>query len=197
MNELKFKEYGLNVNQQLEGPQTAWRICSTAAKLESVKHTRDYSARPYTPRSGGFSPVRRRICAWGEENHDGASLVRKSAGQLPTGIICRKFGFVADEGNIRRSISADDRSVLTKAVTDAVVNNEVIGLQKFGELITTRTRPQGRTVLRSDITCPAAQEALPQRPYAARTHHQHPDTPDQIHAIGPQGNRTHRWRLKC
>jgi uncharacterized protein (DUF885 family) len=140
----KFKEYEMPVNQ-MDGPHLRLADLPLSAPLDSVKHYEDYVARLHqiprvfteteavlrTGMADKLMPVR--------------FLIEKIPAQCD-GVIAAD-PFLLPTKKFPASISTEDQQRLSKAISDAVVNEVIPAYQEFAQFITTQYAPQGRTIL--------------------------------------------------
>jgi uncharacterized protein (DUF885 family) len=140
----KFKEYEMPVNQ-MDGPHLRLADLPLSAPLDSVKHYEDYVARLHqiprvfteteavlrTGMADKLMPVR--------------FLIEKIPAQCD-GVIAAD-PFLLPTKKFPASISAEDQQRLTKAISDAAVNEVIPAYKEFAQFIATQYAPQGRAIL--------------------------------------------------
>jgi uncharacterized protein (DUF885 family) len=140
----EFKEYEMPVSQ-MNGPHVHLADLPLAVPFDSVKHYEDYIARLHQiPRV--FAQTEQVLRA-GMKDH--LMPVRFLLEKVPAqcdGIITAD-PFLRPMKNFPPSISPEDQQRLTKAATDAVVNEVLPAYKAFGSFIATDYAPHGRTVL--------------------------------------------------
>ncbi|HWX80120.1 MAG TPA: DUF885 domain-containing protein [Steroidobacteraceae bacterium] len=140
----KFKEYEMPVNQ-MDGPHLRLADLPLSAPLDSVKHYEDYIARLHQiPRVFTETEAMLR-----QGQADKLMPVRFLIEKIPAqceGVIAAD-PFLLPTKKFPASIPAEDQQRLSKAITDAVVNEVLPAYKNFAEFIATQYAPQGRTTL--------------------------------------------------
>jgi uncharacterized protein (DUF885 family) len=173
-----FKEYEMPVSQ-MNGPHVHLADLPLAVPFDSVKHYEDYIARLHQiPRV--FAQTEQVLRA-GMKDH--LMPVRFLLEKVPAqcdGVIAAD-PFLRPTNKFPSSISPEDQERLTKAITDAVVNEVLPAYKAFGSFIATDYAPHGRTIL--------AVSSLPDGEHRYRNYIRSRTTvsnltPEQIHQIG-------------
>ncbi|MGA2189036.1 MAG: DUF885 domain-containing protein [Steroidobacteraceae bacterium] len=173
-----FKEYEMPVSQ-MQGPHVGLADLPLAVPLDSVAHYEDYIARLHQiPRA--FAQTEEVLRA-GMRDH--LMPVRFLLEKIPAqcdGVI-KADPFLSPTRKFPASISAQDQERLTKAITDAVVDEVLPAYREFGAFIASQYAPGGRTDLA--VTSMAGGERRYLNAIRSRTTVS-TLTPDQIHKIG-------------
>ena len=178
ISNFEFKEYEMPVNQ-MDGPQVHLADLPLAVPFDTVKQYEDYIARLHQiPR----------VFAQTEE----VLRAGKSDGLMPVRFLLEKvpgqcLGVIAADPFLRPtkkypdSISPEEQRRLTKAITEAVVNEVLPAYVSFENFIANEYAPYGRTTLAVNSLPGGDQRYL--NDIRARTTLSNL-TPDQIHQIG-------------
>jgi uncharacterized protein (DUF885 family) len=174
----KFKEYEMPVNQ-MDGPHLRLADLPLSAPLDSVKHYEDYIARLHQiPRVFTETEAMLR-----QGQADKLMPVRFLIEKIPAqceGVIAAD-PFLLPTKKFPASIPAEDQQRLSKAITDAVVNEVLPAYKNFAEFIATQYAPQGRTTLSVESLPDGKERYL--NDIRSRTTVSNL-TPSQIHEIG-------------
>ena len=174
----KFKEYEMPVNQ-MDGPHLRLADLPLSAPLDSVKHYEDYIARLHQiPRVFTETEAMLR-----QGQADKLMPVRFLIEEIPAqceGVIAAD-PFLLPTKKFPASIPAEDQQRLSKAITDAVVNEVLPAYKNFAEFIATQYAPQGRTTLSVESLPDGKERYL--NDIRSRTTVSNL-TPSQIHEIG-------------
>jgi uncharacterized protein (DUF885 family) len=130
---------------QMDGPHLRLADLPLSAPLDSVKHYEDYVARLHQiPRV--FSETESVLrTGMGDKLMPVKFLIEKIPAQCD-GVIAAD-PFLLPTKKFPASISAADQQRLTKAISDAVVNEVIPAYKEFSQFIATQYAPQGRTAL--------------------------------------------------
>jgi uncharacterized protein (DUF885 family) len=173
-----FKEYEMPVNQ-MEGPHLRLADLPLAVPFDSAKRYEDYIARLHQiPRV--FSQTEEVLRAGLKDNLMPARfLIEKVPGQCE-GVIAAD-PFLLPTKKFPASIPADEQQRLTKAITDAVVNEVLPAYKAFAGFIAADYAPHGRATL--SIASLSGGKERYMNDIRSRTTVSSL-TPDQIHEIG-------------
>jgi len=174
----KFKEYEMPVNQ-MEGPHLRLADMPLSVPLDSTKHYEDYIARLHQiPRV--FTETEA-VLRQGQA--DKLMPVRFLLEKIPAqcdGVIAAD-PFLLPTKKFPASISPEDQQRLTKAITDAAVNEVMPAYKAFAAFIAGEYSPQGRTTLSVESLPDGKERYL--NDIRSRTTVGNL-SPDQIHEIG-------------
>jgi uncharacterized protein (DUF885 family) len=172
-----FKEYEMPVNQ-MSGAHLSFSDLPNAVPLDSVQHYEDYVARLHQiPRA--FTQTEEVMRAGMKDNLMPVKFLLEKIPAQCDGIVAAD-PFLNPTKKYPASISAEDQTRLTKAITDAV-NTEVLPAYKqFSSFIATEYAPHGRAAL--------AATSLPDGKARYQNYIRSRTTtnlkPDEIHRIG-------------
>ncbi len=175
----KFKEYEMPVNH-MEGPQTRFADMPLAVPLDSVKHYEDYIARLHQiPRA--FDQSEETLRAGMKDKLMPVRFLLEKVPAQCEGMITAD-PFLLPTKKFPDGISPEDQQRLTKAITDAVNNEVIAGLQGVCRIhrLPVRARRVARTL--SVTSLPGGKERYLNDIRSRTTISSL--TPDQIHAIG-------------
>ena len=173
-----FKEYEMPVNQ-MDGPHLRLADLPLAVPFDSVKRYEDYIARlhqiPHV-----FSQTEEVLRAGLKDNLMPARFLIEKVPAQCEGVIAAD-PFLLPTKKFPSSISADEQQRLTKAITDAVVNEVLPAYKAFAGFIAADYAPHGRAAL--SIASLAGGKERYLNDIRSRTTVSSL-TPEQIHAIG-------------
>lgn len=173
-----FKEYEMPVNQ-MEGPHLRLADLPLAVPFDSVKRYEDYIARLHQiPRV--FSQTEEVLRAGLKDKLMPARFLIEKVPAQCAGVIAAD-PFLLPTKKFPSSIPADEQQRLTKAITDAVVNEVLPAYKAFAGFIAADYAPHGRTEL-SIASLPGGKERYLNDIRSRTTVSSL--TPEQIHAIG-------------
>src|ERR1700722_3517913 len=173
-----FKEYEMPVNQ-MDGPHLRLADLPLAVPFDSVKRYEDYIARLHQiPRV--FSQTEEVLRAGLKDNLMPARFLIEKVPAQCEGVIAAD-PFLLPTKKFPSSIPADEQQRLTKAITDAVVNEVLPAYKAFAGFIATDYAPHGRATL--SIASLAGGKERYLNDIRSRTTVSSL-TPEQIHAIG-------------
>ena len=173
-----FKEYEMPVNQ-MDGPHLRLVDLPLAVPFDSVKRYEDYIARLHQiPRV--FSQTEEVLRAGLKDNLMPARFLIEKVPAQCEGVIAAD-PFLLPTKKFPSSIPADEQQRLTKAITDAVVNEVLPAYKAFAGFIATDYAPHGRATLSIASLAGGKQRYL--NDIRSRTTVSSL-TPEQIHAIG-------------
>jgi uncharacterized protein (DUF885 family) len=173
-----FKEYEMPVNQ-MDGPHLRLADLPLAVPFDSVKRYEDYIARLHQiPRV--FSQTEEVLRAGLKDNLMPARFLIEKVPAQCEGVIAAD-PFLLPTKKFPSSIPADEQQRLTKAITDAVVNEVLPAYKAFAGFIAADYAPHGRVAL--SIASLAGGKARYLNDIRSRTTVSSL-TPEQIHAIG-------------
>lgn len=173
-----FKEYEMPVNQ-MEGPHLRLADLPLAVPFDSAKRYEDYIARLHQiPRV--FSQTEEVLRAGLKDKLMPARFLIEKVPAQCAGVIAAD-PFLLPTKKFPSSIPADEQQRLTKAITDAVVNEVLPAYKAFAGFIAADYAPHGRTEL-SIASLPGGKERYLNDIRSRTTVSSL--TPEQIHAIG-------------
>ncbi len=173
-----FKEYEMPVNQ-MEGPHLRLADLPLAVPFDSAKRYEDYIARLHQiPRV--FSQTEEVLRAGLKDKLMPARFLIEKVPAQCEGVIAAD-PFLLPTKKFPSSIPADEQQRLTKAITDAVVNEVLPAYEAFAGFIAADYAPHGRTEL-SIASLPGGKERYLNDIRSRTTVSSL--TPEQIHAIG-------------
>ena len=173
-----FKEYEMPVNQ-MDGPHLRLADLPLAVPFDSVKRYEDYIARLHQiPRV--FSQTEEVLRAGLKDNLMPARFLIEKVPAQCEGVIAAD-PFLLPTKKFPSSIPADEQQRLTKAITDAVVNEVLPAYKAFAGFIAADYAPHGRAAL--SIASLAGGKERYLNDIRSRTTVSSL-TPEQIHAIG-------------
>ena len=173
-----FKEYEMPVNQ-MDGPHLRLADLPLAVPFDSVKRYEDYIARLHQiPRV--FSQTEEVLRAGLKDNLMPARFLIEKVPAQCEGVIAAD-PFLLPTKKFPSSIPADEQQRLTKAITDAVVNEVLPAYKAFAGFIAADYAPHGRAAL--SIASLAGGKERYLNDIRSRTTVSSL-TPGQIHAIG-------------
>jgi uncharacterized protein (DUF885 family) len=173
-----FKEYEMPVNQ-MEGPHLRLADLPLAVPFDSVKRYEDYIARLHQiPRV--FSQTEEVLRAGLKDNLMPARFLVEKVPAQCEGVIAAD-PFLLPTKKFPSSIPADEQQRLTKAITDAVVNEVLPAYKAFAGFVAADYAPHGRAAL--SIASLAGGKERYLNDIRSRTTVSSL-TPEQIHAIG-------------
>lgn len=173
-----FKEYEMPVNQ-MEGPHLRLADLPLAVPFDSAKRYEDYIARLHQiPRV--FSQTEEVLRAGLKDKLMPARFLIEKVPAQCEGVIAAD-PFLLPTKKFPSSIPADEQQRLTKAITDAVVNEVLPAYKAFAGFIAADYAPHGRTEL-SIASLPGGKERYLNDIRSRTTVSSL--TPEQIHAIG-------------
>jgi uncharacterized protein (DUF885 family) len=173
-----FKEYEMPVNQ-MEGPHLRLADLPLAVPFDSARRYEDYIARLHQiPRV--FSQTEEVLRAGLKDNLMPARFLIEKVPAQCAGVIAAD-PFLLPTKKFPSSIPADEQQRLTKAITDAVVNEVLPAYKAFAGFIAADYAPHGRAAL--SIASLAGGKERYLNDIRSRTTVSNL-TPDQIHAIG-------------
>ena len=165
------------INQQ-NGVHTGLADLPLSVPFDSVKHYEDYIAR--------LHQIPRALRQTTEVLHAGMKdklmPVRFLIEKLPVqcqGIIDAN-PFLSPTKKYPDSISAEDRTRLTRQITDAINVDVIPAYKSFADFLRLEYAPQGRTIL-AITSLPGGQKRYENNIYARTTTHM---TPEEIHQLG-------------
>ncbi len=177
ISDFDFKEYEMPINQQ-NGVHTGLADLPLSVPFDSVKHYEDYIAR--------LHQIPRALRQTTEVLHAGMKdklmPVRFLIEKLPVqcqGIIDAN-PFLSPTKKYPDSISAEDRTRLTRQITDAINVDVIPAYKSFADFLRLEYAPQGRTIL-AITSLPGGQKRYENNIYARTTTHM---TPEEIHQLG-------------
>ncbi len=171
------KEYEMPITQQF-GIHTSLADLPLSVPFDSLKHYEDYISRLHQiPRAlSQVTDVLR------QGMKDKLMPVRFLAEKIPAQCegITKADPFLKPTEKYPASISAEDRTRLTREITDAVNTDVIPAYKKFAEFIRTEYSPQGRTTL-SITSLADGQRRYENDIYARTTTHM---SAEEIHQLG-------------
>jgi uncharacterized protein (DUF885 family) len=173
-----FEEYEMPVNQ-MEGPHLRLADLPLAVPFDSVKQYEDYIARLHQiPRV--FTQTEEVLRAGLKDNLMPVRFLIEKVPAQCQGVIAAD-PFLSPIKKFPSSISPEEQQRLTKAITEAVVNDVLPAYKSFAGFIAADYAPHGRTTL-SIASLPGGKERylndIRSRTTVSKL------APDQIHAIG-------------
>ena len=173
-----FEEYEMPVNQ-MDGPHLRLADLPLAVPFDSVKQYEDYIARLHQiPRV--FTQTEEVLRAGLKDNLMPVRFLIEKVPAQCQGVIAAD-PFLLPIKKFPSSISPEEQQRLTKAITDAVVNEVLPAYKTFAGFIATDYAPHGRTTL-SIASLPGGKERylndIRSRTTVSKL------TPDEIHEIG-------------
>ncbi len=177
ITDYSLKEYEMPITQQF-GIHTSLADLPLSVPFDSLKHYEDYISRLHQiPRAlSQVTDVLR------QGMKDKLMPVRFLAEKIPAQCegITKADPFLKPTEKYPASISAEDRTRLTREITDAVNTDVIPAYKKFAEFIRTEYSPQGRTTL-SITSLADGQKRYENDIYARTTTHM---SAEEIHQLG-------------
>jgi uncharacterized protein (DUF885 family) len=174
----RFKEYEMPVNQ-MEGPQLRLADLPLAVPFDSVKQYEDYIARLHQiPRV--FTQTEEVLRSGSQDNLMPARFLIEKVPAQCEGVVAAD-PFLLPTKKFPSSIPSEEQLRLTKAITDAVVNEVLPAYKAFAAYIAADYAPHGRASL-SIASLPGGKDRYLNDIRSRTTVSSL--TPDEIHAIG-------------